>query len=76
MRWACSFSIGCFQWQKSAAKLNEKVAVSTIVSSAMPDALARARGFEMRRVLTGFKYIGDQIDQLKAEGEENRFLMG
>lgn len=62
--------------EERGEKLNEKVAVSTIVSSAMPDALARARGFEMRRVLTGFKYIGDQIDQLKAEGEENRFLMG
>ena len=53
-----------------------KVAVSTIVSSSMPDALARDRGFEMRRVLTGFKYIGDQIDQLKDAGEEDRFLMG
>lgn len=53
-----------------------KVAVSTIVSSVMPDALARDYGFEMRRVLTGFKYIGDQIDQLKDEGEEDRFLMG
>ena len=53
-----------------------KVAVSTIVSSSMPDALARDWGFEMRRVLTGFKYIGDQIDQLKDEGEEDRYLMG
>ena len=53
-----------------------KVAVSTIVSSVMPDALARDHGFEMRRVLTGFKYIGYQIDQLKDEGEEDRFLMG
>lgn len=53
-----------------------KVAVSTIVSSVMPDALARDHSFEMRRVLTGFKYIGDQIDQLKDEGEEDRFLMG
>ena len=53
-----------------------KVAVSTIVSSSMPDALARDWGFEMRRVLTGFKYIGDQIDQLKDAGEEDRFLMG
>lgn len=56
--------------------VSRKVAVSTIVSSSMPDALARDKGFEMRRVLTGFKYIGDQIDQLKAEGEEDRFLMG
>ena len=56
--------------------VSRKVAVSTIVSSSMPDALARDWGFEMRRVLTGFKYIGDQIDQLKDEGEEDRFLMG
>ncbi|QOY61031.1 phospho-sugar mutase [Thermophilibacter immobilis] len=53
-----------------------KVAVSTIVSSSMPDALARDWGFEMRRVLTGFKYIGDQIDHLKDANEEDRFLMG
>lgn len=53
-----------------------KVAVSTIVSSSMPDALARDWGFEMRRVLTGFKYIGDQIDHLKDADEEDRFLMG
>ena len=56
--------------------LSHKVAVTTIVSSAMVDALAQEYGFEMRRVLTGFKYIGDQIDQLKDEGEEDRFLMG
>lgn len=62
--------------EERGEKPQEKVAVSTIVSSAMPDVLARARGFEMRRVLTGFKYIGDQIDQLKDAGEEDRFLMG
>lgn len=56
--------------------VREKVAVTTIVSSAMPDVLAKDRGFELRRVLTGFKYIGDQIDQLKDEGEEERYLMG
>ena len=46
--------------EERGEKPQDKVAVSTIVSSAMPDVLARARGFEMRRVLTGFKYIGDQ----------------
>ena len=54
----------------------EKVAVTSIVSSTMPDALAKDKGFELRRVLTGFKYIGDQIDQLKDAGEEDRYLMG
>lgn len=68
-------------WLSSMAEANGedvrgKVAVTTIVSSAMPDALAKAKGFELRRVLTGFKYIGDQIDQLKDAGEEDRYLMG
>ena len=65
---------------KSAVEAGEdvsrKVAVSTIVSSAMPDALAREYGFEMRRVLTGFKYIGGQIDLLTEAGEDDRFLFG
>lgn len=68
-------------WLSSMAATNgedvrRKVAVTTIVSSAMPDALAEDKGFELRRVLTGFKYIGDQIDHLKDGGEEDRFLMG
>ncbi len=68
-------------WLANMAEANgedvtRKVAVTTIVSSAMPDALAKDKGFELRRVLTGFKYIGDQIDQLKDEGEEDRYLMG
>jgi len=68
-------------WLANMAKENgedvtRKVGVSTIVSSVMCDAVAKDYGFEMRRVLTGFKYIGDQIDQLKDAGEEDRFLMG
>ena len=41
--------------------LSRKVAVTTIVSSSMVDALAAEYGFELRRCLTGFKYIGDII---------------
>ena len=64
------------QAEKAGEDVAEKVAVTTIVSSTMPDALAEKWGFEVRRVLTGFKYIGDQIDQLKDAGEESRYLMG
>lgn len=53
-----------------------KVVVSTIVSTAMPDALAAHYGFEVRRVLTGFKNIGGQMDQLVEHGEADRFLIG
>ncbi len=56
--------------------LTEKVAVTTIVSSAMVDALAAEYGFEMRRCLTGFKYIGDIITSLSDAGQVDRFIFG
>ena len=58
------------------AAMARKVAVTTIVSSVMVDAVAAAYGFEARRVLTGFKYIGGVIGELEAAGEEDRFLFG
>ena len=56
--------------------LSNKVAVTTIVSSAMVDALADEYGFELRRCLTGFKYIGDIITSLSDAGEADRFIFG
>ncbi len=56
--------------------LSDKVAVTTIVSSAMVDALAAEYGFELRRCLTGFKYIGDIITELSDAGEADRFIFG
>ena len=56
--------------------LSNKVAVTTIVSSAMVDALAAEYGFELRRCLTGFKYIGDIITGLSDAGEADRFIFG
>ena len=59
-----------------AEELARKVAVTTIVSSVMVDALAAHYGFEVRRVLTGFKYIGGVIAELEAAGEPERFMFG
>lgn len=56
--------------------LSDKVAVTTIVSSAMVDALAAENGFELRRCLTGFKYIGDIITELSDAGQVDRFIFG
>ena len=56
--------------------LSDKVAVTTIVSSAMVDALAAEYGFELRRCLTGFKYIGDIITELSDAGQADRFIFG
>lgn len=56
--------------------LSRLVAVTTIVSSAMCDDVAAHYGFELRRTLTGFKYIGEQIGRLEVAGEADRFMFG
>ena len=56
--------------------LSDKIAVTTIVSTAMVDALAAEYGFTVRRLLTGFKYIGELIGQLEEAGEADRFIFG
>jgi len=52
------------------------VAVKSLVSTPLADAIAAHYGVEMRNVLTGFKWIGDQIAQLEAAGEVDRFIFG
>ena len=52
------------------------VAVTTIVSTDMADAVAAKYGVELRRTLTGFKYIGEQIGLLEKDGESERFIFG
>ncbi len=52
------------------------VAVKSIVSTSICDRIAAKYGCEMRNVLTGFKYIGEQIAILEANGEESRFVFG
>lgn len=56
--------------------LSRSIAITTIVSSAMADDVAKAYGFELRRVLTGFKYIGEQIAMLETVDEADRFMFG
>ena len=58
-------------------KMPEKpVAVTTIVSTDMANAVAADYGVELRRVLTGFKFIGEQIALLEAAGEIDRYIFG
>lgn len=52
------------------------VAVTTIVSTDMAEPVARSYGVELRRTLTGFKYIGEQIGLLEAEGHPERYIFG
>ena len=56
--------------------MTREVACTTIVSAPMADDVARACGLELRRTLTGFKFIGEQVGVLESEGREGDFLMG
>lgn len=60
-----------------ATKLpQDPVAVTTIVSSPLADEIARRNGIELRRTLTGFKYVGEQMDLLEQKGQTDRFILG
>ncbi len=54
----------------------DPVAVKSLVSTPLADKVAESYGVEMRNVLTGFKWIGDQIARLEAAGQVERFLLG
>lgn len=61
----------------AAGTMPEKpVAVTTIVSTDMADPVAEEYGVELRRVLTGFKFIGEQIGMLEKEGTPERYIFG
>ena len=52
------------------------VAVKTIVTTNMADDLCRERGIELKNVLTGFKFICEQVHFLDEAGQTDRFLFG
>ena len=63
--------------RSAAGKLEDgSICVSTIVSTDMIDHIAQKFGVRIVRTLTGFKYIGDLISGLAAEGSEQKFLLG
>ena len=57
-----------------AQSAKKAVAVTTVVSAPLADVIAEANGVELRRTLTGFKYVGEQIGAIGAEGAE--FVLG
>lgn len=52
------------------------VAVKTIVTTPMAAKVAANYGVELRDVLTGFKFIGEQIGRLEQEGHPERYIFG
>lgn len=54
----------------------DPIAVKTIVSTRLADRIAEDYGVQLINVLTGFKFIGEQIGLLETKGESERFLFG
>ena len=52
------------------------ILVKTIVSMDLADRIAESYGVQTINVLTGFKFIGEQIKFLEEKGEENRYIFG
>lgn len=52
------------------------VLVKSIVTTGLAQAVAADYGIRTVNVLTGFKYIGEQILRMEEKGEENRFFFG
>lgn len=50
--------------------------VKTIVTTELVTKICDKFGCELRNVLTGFKYIGEQILELEKAGEEERYIFG
>lgn len=66
----------CSQRVKHGKMPEHPVMVKTIVTMDMAERIARHYGVETRNVLTGFKYVGEQIGALEQQGRADSYLFG
>ena len=66
----------CEQRVQKGTMPKRPVAVKTIVTTDIVEAICKAYGAELIEVLTGFKFIGEQIGFLEEKGEEDRYIFG
>ena len=66
----------CSQRIKHNIMPKDPVAVKTIVTTDMAKVIAEHYGVEIKEVLTGFKFIGEQILYLERQGKENSYIFG
>ncbi len=66
----------CSMRQTAGTMPEHPVFVKTIVTMDMAARIAADYGVKTVDVLTGFKFIGDQIARLEAEGRENDYILG
>lgn len=70
------FDFICKMRLQNGTMPNKPVAVKTIVTTPIAAKIAAHYGVELIDVLTGFKFIGEQIGLLEKKGEENRYIFG
>ena len=66
----------CEQRIRKGTMPKDPIAVKTIVTTDIVNLIGKEYGVEIIDVLTGFKFIGEQIGFLEAKGEENRYVFG
>ncbi|NLT08190.1 MAG: phospho-sugar mutase [Ruminococcus sp.] len=66
----------CQQRIKKGTMPKEPITVKTIVTTDIVNLIAKEYGVQVIDVLTGFKFIGEQIGLLEEKGEENRYIFG
>lgn len=66
----------CQQRIKKGTMPKNPIAVKTIVTTDIVNLIGKEYGVEIIDVLTGFKFIGEQIGFLEAKGEEKRYIFG
>ncbi len=66
----------CQQRIKKGTMPKDPIAVKTIVTTDIVNYIGEEYGVDIINVLTGFKFIGEQIGMLEAKGEEKRYIFG
>lgn len=66
----------CEQRIQKGTMPKHPIAVKTIVTTDIVEAICKAYDVELIEVLTGFKFIGEQIGFLEEKGEEDRYIFG
>lgn len=66
----------CQMRRENGTMPERPVAVKTIVTTPMAAKVAAHYGVELVDVLTGFKFIGEQIGLLEQKGEADRYIFG
>ena len=66
----------CARRTASGTMPEEPVMIKTIVTTDLAEQIAAKYGVQTVNVLTGFKFIGEQIGLLEQQGQENRYVFG